>query len=558
MKEELIELSELGNRSIPEWLKSLSDQDFARLAMTGFSNPARIQEQVLKQIIETSYNTEFGRKYNFRDIHTIDDFQNRVPVCEWKDVEPYAERMADGETDILFPGLPKIFVLTSGTTGNKFKMIPESELGSVAKRVVLRFRRFHLIRNLTNFNRNGFVLPLSTISFSPPTKAGIPVGFASGISLNQSMGENQILPSAFPLDVLSIKNTNSRDYMLLRFALQNRNVIAVVGNNAGRFRQLVEFASQHADEIINDIENGKINSALEIEHQVREMIKPLLAPDPKRAAELRQILKETGDLLPKDYWPSLQMMTFWLSASVGHNIKDVIPLVSEKALFFDVGYGSSELRINIPSQPSNAAGTLSVYTAFFEFIPEDGGNPLLAHQLEDGKMYELVVTTWSGLFRYNMKDMIKVEGFTGNTPNVVFAYKSGEILNLANEKIPASLVANSIRQVAERMEIDILQIQVYPDQDAQKYFCYIETSSVSSSFDVEKYAEMAHLLLSENSIAYDIMCNHQKMIHPLQIVEMKKGWQDSLYAERIMKTGSSAQVKLPVMIREKPETKWIQ
>jgi hypothetical protein len=104
----------------------------------------------------------------------------------------------------------------------------------------------------------------------------------------------------------------------------------------------------------------------------------------------------TGTLLPRDYWPNLHLMAFWLSASVGHYIKDVKPLIPAATVFFDAGYGSSEARINIPSQPEDPAGTLSIYTAFYEFIPEKGGSPLLAHQLRDGQSYEIIITTWSG------------------------------------------------------------------------------------------------------------------------------------------------------------------
>lgn len=555
MTEKFIEQPELEKKSIPEELLGMPDADFMRLAMTGFSNPAEIQGQVLKQILNASQETEIGKKYKFAGINSVEDFQKQIPITEWSDVEPYSERMADGETDLLFPGMAKQFVLTSGTTGNSSKMVPESETGTLAKQVVSRFRRMQLIRNLPQFDKTGYVLPLSNVSMQPPTKAEIPVGFASGIALKNSMGEKQMIRMAFPMDVLLNNNTDSRDYLLLRFAIQKRNVVMVVGNNAGRFSQLASIASLRAADIITDIENGTVQGAPEIDPLVLEIINPQLTPDPERAAELRQILERTGDLQPKEYWPNMQLMAFWLSASVGHYIKDVKPLVSEKAAFFDAGYGSSEVRINIPTQPNNAAGILSIYTAFYEFIPESGGTPLLAHQLEDGKLYELVVTTWSGLYRYNMKDMVKVEGFTGSTPNIVFAYKSGEILNIAEEKVPASLVANSIRQVSESMGIDVVQIQIYPNQEERTYYCYLEATS---DFDSGKLSELAHLQLSKNSFSFDVFCNQQKMIKPLQIVPMKTGWQQWLYADRIQKAGSATQVKLPVMVKEEANSEWIK
>lgn len=558
MTEKSLEQPGWKEKSIPEKLMEMPDADFMQLAMTGYSNPAEVQEEVLKQILDFSQETEIGKKYKFKEILTLDDFQKRIPITEWSDVEPYSGRMANGESDLLFPGKTKQFVLTSGTTGNSSKLVPESEIGSMAKQVVSRFRRMQLFRNFPQFDRTGYVLPLSNVSLYPPTKGGIPVGFASGIALNNSIGEKQMIRMAYPAEVLLNKDTTTRDYLLLRFALQKRNVIMVVGNNAGRFTQLVLLASQRASDIIKDIENGTVLGAFEIDPTVREKIEPQLTPDPERASELRQILENTGELLPKAYWPSLQLMTFWLSASVGHYIKDVKPLVSEAATFFDVGYGSSEVRINIPSQPDNAAGTLSTYTAFYEFLPEGAGTPLLAHQLEEGRYYELIVTTWSGLYRYNMKDMVKVEGFTGQTPNIVFAYKSGEILNIAEEKVPASLVANSIRKVTGSLGIDVVQIQIYPSLEDRTYYCYLEVSEVMAEYDAEMLSELAHQQLSTDSFAYDVFCNQQLMIKPLKIIGMKAGWQQWLVAERIQKIGSATQVKLPVMVKQAANSEWIK
>jgi hypothetical protein len=110
----------IEEKSIPEELMGMPEADFARLAMTGFSNPAKIQVRVLTQILNASQETEIGKKYKFSAIRSVEDFQKQLPISEWSDVETYSERMADGEAELLFPGKAKQFVLTSGTTGNWF------------------------------------------------------------------------------------------------------------------------------------------------------------------------------------------------------------------------------------------------------------------------------------------------------------------------------------------------------------------------------------------------------------------------------------------------------
>ena len=44
-------------------------------------------------------------------------------------------------------------------------------------------------------------------------------------------------------------------------------------------------------------------------------------------------------------------------------------------------------------------------------------------QLEVGQMYEVVVTNWYGLYRNRFGDVIKVEGYTKNTPKYTFQYR---------------------------------------------------------------------------------------------------------------------------------------
>ena len=554
----LKEKLESEHLAIPDLLKRMSDQEFARLAMNGFSDPEEIQNLVLMQILGQAGHTEIGKKHHFDGIKSVADFRRQLPITTWADYEPFVDRLADGEPDLLFPGKAKVFIVTSGTSGLKPKMVPDSEVGSVAKNMVSRFRQFQLIRNLPEIDRNGFILPLSNISFFPPTKGGIRVAFASGNALTQNTNENPSIRIAFPTAALLNEDAETRDYLMARFSLQQRNVVMVVGNNAGRFKFLADFISGHAHEMMNDIEHGTLNNSLKIDPKVLEKLAPLLTPDPERAAELRQILGNTGTLLPKDYWPFLKVMVFWISSSVGHYVKDLKTLIPENVKYFDAGYGASEARINIPSKPGDPAGTLSIYTAFYEFLPREGGQTLLAHEVEDGKTYELIVTTWSGLYRYQMKDIVKVEGFTGKTPNLVFQYKSSDILNITDEKIPASLVHEVIRQVASDLGTNLVQVQIFADLDERCYLCYVEPSPESPRLNPRFTAEKAHQQLSKDCMTYNFFSDLQKLLNPLRIIEMKQGWQNSLYETGIKKTGSATQVKIPVMIREKADPDWIK
>jgi len=65
------------------------------------------------------------------------------------------------------------------------------------------------------------------------------------------------------------------------------------------------------------------------------------------------------------------------------------------------------------------APVLAPSSAFFEFIDIEG-NIQLAHQLEAEQSYEVVVTTYGGLYRYALGDVVTVRGYFQQLPCLEF------------------------------------------------------------------------------------------------------------------------------------------
>jgi len=546
------------DKPLPEFLNAMSMAELYGLSQDVLGVPEQAQMLVLKQILDHNRDTEYGRKHGFCRIVTSGDFQRQVPICEWGDVDPYADRMAAGEAGVLVPGMPKVFIATSGTTGNKPKLIPETEYGAMARNLVMKLRLLALNRLSPGILESGCILPLFNLLANKSTPGGTPICYASGFTLSQSMGGQQPFRLAFPLEILQAQDPAIRDYLLLRFAIQRSDVVLIAGNNAGRLTELIRFAEAHAASLIEDIGKGAVAGAGIADPVLLKAMAPALVADPERADALRRMVDSRGKLLPCDYWPSMKVLLFWLSSSVGRYIDDVKPLLPATTRYVDMGYGASEGKFNVPFEADNPAGALSTLTAFYEFIPEGGGVPRLAHQLEDGKSYELLITTWAGLYRYNLKDTVKVQGFTGRTPNIVFQYKSGEILNIAEEKIPAAMVADAFRRIASEMGIKTVQIQIFPSETERRYFCYLEPEAGHAAFDAGTLACRLHEQLGKDLLLYNLLVTRQNLIHPPAVIEMRAGWQPSLYAQKTGAGQSSTQVKLPVMIKEKPDSRWIR
>jgi hypothetical protein len=54
-----------------------------------YRTPGQAQDRLLRQILETNADTEFGRHHGFGGITSFQQFQERVPISTYEDLEPY-------------------------------------------------------------------------------------------------------------------------------------------------------------------------------------------------------------------------------------------------------------------------------------------------------------------------------------------------------------------------------------------------------------------------------------------------------------------------------------
>ena len=78
-----------------------------------------------QQLIRQAVNTQFGKDHNFSSIKSAQDFSAAIPLRDYESLKPYIDQIVRGQSDILWPGRPKYFAKTSGTTSGT-KYIPIS------------------------------------------------------------------------------------------------------------------------------------------------------------------------------------------------------------------------------------------------------------------------------------------------------------------------------------------------------------------------------------------------------------------------------------------------
>ena len=72
---------------------------------------------------------------------------------------------------------------------------------------------------------------------------------------------------------------------------------------------------------------------------------------------------------------------------------------------------------------------------------------LFGEEVEVGGLYELVVTTLSGLYRYRIGDVVRVVRFHNSCPVIEFQYRQGQILNMRSEKTTETMMYEALTKV---------------------------------------------------------------------------------------------------------------
>jgi len=170
-------------------------------------------------------------------------------------------------------------------------------------------------------------------------------------------------------------------------------------------------------------------------------------------------LRHADPRQPETIWPHLQVISCWGDAHAELALADLRRRFPRTHIQ-SKGLLATEAFVTIPF---GDAHPLAVRSHFFEFISGDGAVHL-AHELREGEIYELVVTTSGGLWRYRLGDQVAVAGFAAKTPSLRFVGRSGNVSDLCGEKLSDAFVSVAIREVAASMSVPPRFALLAPEQ----------------------------------------------------------------------------------------------
>lgn len=383
--------------------------------------PLQTQEQFLQELLRIQQHTELGQQFGLSEIRTIDQFRERVPILPYSSYEPYTERVAQGEPKVLNPD-PVLYInLTSGTTG-KQKMVPVTKRfkDSLAKAnaAALGFYLEQLPAQSQQVGRAlgfGKVMSANSIRLQGRTEAGIEYGPVTAGSFRMNRG---LLRHGFaqPLEAMEIADSASRHYACLLFSLTNPGVRSLVANFPMLVLQICKYLEKFSEDLVEDIAAGTLADWLVLEPEQRAVLEQCCRANPGRAAELRQVLRDHGRLTPQTAWPKLSSVGTAMGGTSEFYLKRFPEYFGDTPVFGGV-YGTAEANFGVYSGFNQEGCILAIESGFYEFVPEDQWDveqpkTLLPTEVKAGERYRILLSSYSGFYRYDIGDVVEVLGFS--------------------------------------------------------------------------------------------------------------------------------------------------
>lgn len=417
-------------------------------------------QETLFQILKDNAETEFGEKYGFTDTDSEELYCDRVPVSTYRDYDAYIERIRKGETNLTTSYDIYSMLETSGST-DKEKHIPITceSLGRYGN-IMDRYLQEHVKEH------GGKRLFVSFLQTDLKKDTGIQSHMLFTASYYRYLYENGLVDmDEFAGGAELNFFTAPCDYMYIKLYL------AFVTEDITSFESVYlydlliffKYFEDNYEKVLEDIETGHISDDVCIPHSVRMRLESLKV-QPERIDTIRNECKRGFENI---------IGRLWKRTGVVSGIGSKAFKVEEISLGKYRGdipvwhyiYAASECVMAVPVGTDTYDYMLIPGNAYYEFMKEDGDGRKIcaADGLETGGTYELIITTFSGLYRYAMGDIIKVTGFCGSIPVIRFMYRRNLIMNIAGEKLDAGILDKAVREWAAAEQLNIWQYYFYED-----------------------------------------------------------------------------------------------
>ena len=401
-------------------------KSIARALNLPVSSPRRQQLKVLRKMLRKARFTEFGQKYMFDEIllskHVGKLFQEAVPTYNYSKIfKEWWHKTLQGKPDVCWPGVIKLFALSSGTSESSSKYIPITK-------DLIRSNNITSIRHL---------LTLATYSHVPKRAS-----FSKGWLLLGGSTQLQKTATYFAGDLSGIQAKN------LPFWFQG------LYKPGKKISQEKDWAKK-LDEIVEKAPEWDIAFLVGVPAWVQLCMEKIIE---------RYDLKNIHEM-----WPNL---AFYVHGGVAMEpYKRGFTKLLGKPITYIETYLASEGFLAYQNRQDAKGLKLALNNnIFFEFVSFDDDNfdsegnmvenpnALMIHEVEEGKDYAILISTNAGTWRYLIGDTVRFVDIEKS--EIIITGRTKHFLSLVGEHLSVDNMNKAIELVSEELKISIPEFTV--------------------------------------------------------------------------------------------------
>lgn len=375
-------------------------------------NPIEVQDNILKTIIKSAQETVWGKFYDYKNIKSWTDFNSKVPINTYENLQPFFERVRSGEYNVLWPTEIRRFSKSSGTTSAKSKFIPVSE--ECLNECHYKAGKDMLAIYCNNYKNNNNIFG------------------GMNLALGGSKHENELNNDIFCGDVSAIIIDNLPFWAEL-YRVPKKEIA------------LMPEWEEKLNRMVDSIIDANIVSLSGVPSWMMVLLK--------------KVVEKTGKTI-EELWPNLEVY-FHGGVNFAPYRSQFETILPAKTRYMET-YNASEGFFGLQDDPKKDSMLLLLdYGVYYEFLPIDqleASNPKVVNlaDVEIGKNYAILISTNAGLWRYLIGDTIC---FTEKYP---YRFKiTGRTKNFINACGEELIVDNAIQAFSKVCPITNAMISEY-------------------------------------------------------------------------------------------------
>lgn len=459
----------------------------------------QMQAEVLKSLLDRASDTEYGRDHIFNMTRSYEEFAHNVPVNTYEELKGDIDRMRHGEKDILWPGVVKWYAKSSGTTNDKSKFIPVSDVG------------------LENIHYQG------------------------GNDAVAMYLQNNPKSRLFDGKSLILGGSHSSNYNVDGSLVGDLSAILI--ENINPIVNLVRVPDKRTA-LISDFEVKRDKIA---EICLHKNVTNISGVPSWMMSVLQRVMELSGKQHLEEVWPNLEVFFHGGIAFTPYR-KAYEQLITSPNMHYMETYNASEGFFGLQNDPQDKSMLLMLdYDVFYEFIPMDEfgkENPTVVplEGVKVGVNYAMIISTSCGLWRYLIGDTVR---FTSRNPyKFVITGRTKHFINAFGEELIIDNAEKGLQYACKKHGAQVREYTAAPvfrDENTIPHHQWVIEFSCPPD-DVEAFADTLDAKLQELNSDYEAKRYKDINMVRLKIVVA----QDGLFERWMRKRGKlGGQNKVP-------------